>query len=105
MAKRTQPSAEDASQEGRKLVQGPLDNFPAPIYAVDADGRFLLANKRLDRAARTGQLIRPSVQRARPSSLTEIDAEHRESDPKVIRSGSAIAFEGGNAEQDGSLAK
>jgi PAS domain-containing protein len=48
MAKRTQPAAEEPSQESKKLLQELLDSFPAPDYAVDADGRFLLTNQRLD---------------------------------------------------------
>jgi PAS domain S-box-containing protein/putative nucleotidyltransferase with HDIG domain len=100
MAKRTQPRAEDASRESKKLVQEVLDNFPAPVYAVDADGRFLLTNQRLDvlLGAAAGQAMGKTRETFLP---TEIADEHRENDLEVIRGGRAIAFEESNVEPDG----
>jgi PAS domain S-box-containing protein len=100
MAKRTQPGAEDASQESKKLVQEVLDNFPAPVYAVDADGCFLLTNQRLDvlLGAAAGQAVGKTRETFLP---TEIADEHRENDLEVIRGGRAISFEESNVEPDG----
>ena len=100
MAKCTQPAAEEASHESEKLAQELLDNFPALVYVVDADGRFLLTNQRLDvlLGAAAGQAIGKTREDFLP---TEIADEHRKNDLEIIRSGRASASEEENLEPDG----
>jgi diguanylate cyclase (GGDEF)-like protein/PAS domain S-box-containing protein len=100
MAKRAQPAAEEASQESKKLVQELLDSFPAPVYAVDADGRFLLTNRRLDTllGVAAGQAISKTREDFLPAEIAD---EHRKNDLAVIRSGRSSTSEEENIEPDG----
>jgi len=100
MAKRAQPAAEEASQESKKLVQELLDSFPAPVYAVDADGRFLLTNRRLDTllGVAAGQAISKTREDFLPAEIAD---EHRKNDLAVIRSGRSSTSEEENIELDG----
>jgi len=100
MAKRTQPAAEEASHESGKLAQDLLGNFPALVYVVDADGRFLLTNKWLDTllGVAAGQAISKTREDFLPAEIAD---EHRKNDLAVIRSGRSSISEEENIEPDG----
>jgi PAS domain S-box-containing protein len=94
------PRERVVEQESARLTQEILDKIPAPVYAVDAAGRFLLTNKRLD--VLLGTAHRQALGETRESFLPRhIAAEHRENDLKIIRCGQELVLEERNLEPDG----
>lgn len=92
--------AEHALIESRKQLFDIIDNTPAFIYAVDNDGRFILANNTLAgsfKSTRKGVLGRTRFDFL-PQEIAE---QHRQNDMDVIRQKRSAVFEETNMEPDG----
>jgi PAS domain S-box-containing protein len=92
--------AEEALVTSSKLLQDVTDSSPALIYTVDAAGRFMLMNRRLE--ALFGIPSVALIGKTRESFMPpEIAANHRANDQQVIADRQPITFEEENEERDG----
>ena len=91
---------ENALRESQKLLQATIDHTPALIYAFDTEGRFILANRKLE--SLFGVAERQLIGQTRAAIMPrEIAESHRNNDLQVIVSRQAEMFEEENREADG----
>jgi len=91
---------EQELRESRELLQAVLENSPALVYIKDADGRFLLVNRRFE--AVTGLSRREAVGRTDGDMLPPDMAEAlRANDLKVAEARGPLEFEESVPQEDG----
>ena len=92
--------AEARLRNSQNLLQDIIDHTPSLIYALDTDGRFILANQKLETLF--GLTDRQVIGKTRADILPLENAnEHRKNDVQVINSRQASLFEEENQEADG----
>ena len=91
---------ENALRENQRLLQGIIDYTPSLVYVLDVDGRFLLANRKLEQImyAERGELIGKTRAGFLPDALA---AQHRSNDLEVMHSGGTLTFEEETMQADG----
>jgi PAS domain S-box-containing protein len=84
----------------QRQSQAVLDAVPNLVYALDPEGRFIMANKSL--AVLLGTTPEAMIGKPRETWLpADIAADHRSADLKVMALGEACEFEERNQEGDG----
>ena len=82
----------EALEEHRDRFQAVLDNAPAPVYAKDAEGRYLFVNRRFEEVV--GVVRDEAIGRADreivPAEVAEVFSEH---DREVLEAGQQIEVE------------
>lgn len=92
--------SETALVASKKLMQDMIDHSSAVMYAFDLEGRFLLINRQMEIAL--GTTRKKVLNKTRETIMpSEIAAEHRANDLKVIESRQPITVEEENEEPDG----
>lgn len=86
--------------KSKQLLQDIIDNSPSVIYMCDREGRFMLANSRLEKlfGISRNEIIGFSRQKFMPKNVANL---HHENDMLVAKTGKPIIKEELNEEADG----
>jgi PAS domain S-box-containing protein len=92
--------AEEELRKSRALLQGVIDNDLVMVYALDRDGRFILANRKMEKLLSSGPggLVGQTREAVMPLAAAE---QQRENDDEVIKTGRLVVFEEESDEPDG----
>jgi PAS domain S-box-containing protein len=92
--------AEEELRKSRALLQGVIDNDLVMVYALDRDGRFILANRKMEKLLSSGPggLVGQTREAVMPLAAAE---QQRENDNEVIKTGRLVVFEEESDEPDG----
>ncbi len=91
---------EQKLKDSEKRLQSILDNSPSLIYMLDLEGKFIIANHKLEKVLKVKKenLIGKTRKKIMPKEIAE---SHWANDINVINKKSAIIFEESNLEHDG----
>lgn len=92
--------AEEEIIKSKQLLQDIIDNSPSVIYLCGADGKILMANKKLEKLLNCtrGEMIGHPREKFMPE---EIARQHRQNDLLVVKTGKSSITEESNPEDDG----
>lgn len=95
-----QRMAQSLLRKNQRLTQNIIDSSPSPIYALDLEGKFTLANRCMLNILGVNSEQLPGHSREAIMSR-EIAKEHRANDLEVIKRNASMEFEERNTGADG----